>query len=70
MRKIGRWYDNGDKRTRRVFLLFPKSKWIGNRTIDWRWLEWATLEETYYSSVYGSCWGFDGFVDEEANEVI
>jgi hypothetical protein len=67
MKKIGNWYANGDTRTRRVFLVLPRTQhhsdnieggW--NRWKETRWLEWATIKERYD----GEDWYFLSFIEE------
>lgn len=72
MKKIGNWYTGGEKRTRRVFLLLPRTEYHRSHTEgesqQWketRWLEWATIEEAYHDYTGdGGRWMFEGFVEE------
>lgn len=67
MRNIENWYKDGDRRTRRAFLLSPCTEYRtefteGERNAwkETRWLEWATIEEEFYNGE----WLFKQFVED------
>jgi hypothetical protein len=53
MKKISKWYKDGDKRIRDIFLWFPRTKYHNNGEKETRWWEQATIEEEFKE------WGWD-----------
>ncbi len=53
-----------DRRTRRVFLLWPRVQKRGGKR-DVRWLEWAVIEEEYDEGgdEFDAGWHFVRFID-------
>lgn len=60
-------HKRGDTRVKRRFLFFPECL-----RHEWRWLEWATIEETYVIGVCHAGWLPVRFVDigEENNDEV
>ena len=61
MRKLGRWYTNGERRSRHVFLLIPKTVHHNDKTSETRWWEWADIIEEYDNYDGLGMWHFKGF---------
>lgn len=57
----------GDIRIREIFLLLPRIEYNRKaKTADFRWLEWATVEEKYETDYEGfSGWGFVRFIEKD-----
>jgi hypothetical protein len=68
MKWIRKLTQNGDKRIRRVFLLFPRTYYDSNKGIkETRWLEWVWIQEQYVEGNYArdDGWWFLKFLPQQ-----